>query len=177
MAPVHLTVTTEEQVRITLEKVYVSDNPDQELLWRAAQEYQCAANTVFALKATFELPTYFLHTHAIELALKAFLCSRTGRVRVGHRLKPILQECLKEGLTPSFELERVVGLLKYENDQHGFRYYKFLSLARPEIGYLNEVMNTLFNSVSQQVAIVPARKDIVLKSTVHKPEKRDAEEG
>src|SRR5262245_56693721 len=95
-----------------------------------ARQYHIAANTLFSVARDNASPVYFLYTHTIELALKAYLrslgCS-VPRGREGHDLPSVLEKCRAKGLRITRDLADVIRLLQSENEFHGFRYFAFTS--------------------------------------------------
>lgn len=146
-----------------------------------ARQYHLAARTLRPLEPQAHAPVYFLFTHTIELALKAYLRSRDVAIQhgqPGHALRDLLSQCRENGLPISLDLQNVVQLLESENRQHGFRYFLFESTFVPEISFLSEVVDVLMREIDEKVREVEEdvinqpttdRPRIVLKSIVGKP--------
>lgn len=140
-----------------------------------AQEYHLAATTLFPLRGRAESPLYFLYTHTLELALKAYLRSHGRRVARTHKLPRLLQLCADDGLRVHFDLRNVIHLLESENKEHGFRYFVFAATGKPEITYLREVVDDLMTVVVEEVKKRPSTdlpKKAVMKFIVGKPVKK-----
>ena len=88
---------------------------------RTAKEYHLAARTLQPMSDQVEAPVYVLFTHALELALKAYLRSHglsAPRGREGHSLSKLLEQCRTQGFHVSIDLRNVVHLLESENSRH-----------------------------------------------------------
>ena len=104
-----------------------------------------------------ESPRYFLYAHAIEFAFKAYLRSRgipTVRLK-GHDLQKLLKSCLEKGLQAPSDLAAVIGHLQSENEEHGFRYFRFNGTSRPEIHWLRTIADGLLDVVVEEVKKSP----------------------
>jgi HEPN domain-containing protein len=140
-----------------------------------AQQYHLAATTLFPLRRRAEMPLYFLYTHTIELALKAYLRSHGCRVPYSHKLPWLFQQCADQGLRGHSDLRNVIQLLESENKEYGFRYFVFATTGKPEITYLREVVDDLMAVVVEEVKKRPSTdlpKKAVLKMTVSRPYKK-----
>src|SRR6266516_7100953 len=134
--------------------------PPAEACLIMAQQYHLAATTLLPIHQRAEHPLYFLFTHAIELALKAYLRSRglsTPRGQQGHALQKLFEQCQRNGLQGGFDLRNVIQLLESENKQHGFRYFLFAGTGRPDIKYLREVVDELMGVIEQEVKSRPTK--------------------
>lgn len=148
-----------------------------EAFLNTAQQYHLAATALLPLHQQVDSPLYFLFTHAIELAFKAYLRSHglpTPQGPEGHALQDLFERCRGEGLQGHSELRNVIQLLESENKWHGFRYFLFKGTGRPEINYLREVVDELMVVVAEEVKMRPSEglSGAVLKITVGKPEKK-----
>jgi HEPN domain-containing protein len=146
-----------------------------EVFLNVAKEYHLAATTLFPLRGRAEMPLYFLYTHTIELALKAYLRSHGCRVPHLHKLPRLFQQCVDQGLRGNSDLRNVIQLLEYENKEHGFRYFVFATTIKPEITYLREVVDDLMAVVVEEVKKRPSTylsKKAVMKMTVSRPLKK-----
>jgi hypothetical protein len=77
------------------------DEPPAEAFLNTAQQYHLAATTLLPLYQQAESPLYFLFTHVIELALKAYLRSHglsPPRRQEGHALQKLFEQCQRKGL-------------------------------------------------------------------------------
>jgi len=170
-----------ESKTMTTPKKRVEESPAEAFL-SMARQYHLAATTLLPLDQQVEYPLYFLFTHALELALKAYLRSHgllTPRGLQGHALRDLLEQCYSNGLQVGRDLQRdlqnVVGLLEYENSKHGFRYFLFETTGRPGIDYLGAVVDELMPVIEEEVSKRPTLlRGVVLKSGFGKPEKKPA---
>ncbi len=153
------------------------DETTAEAFLNMAQQYHLAATTLFPIYQRVEPPLYLLFTHAIELALKAYLRSyglSTPRGQQGHALQGLLAQCKRNGLQVGSDLQNVIQLLESENKQHGFRYFVFEATHRPDINYVREVVDKLMRIIEAEVNNRPTKGLVgaVLKIIVGKPEKK-----
>lgn len=153
------------------------DDTPAEAFLSTAREYHLAAKALLPLCEEIPSPVYFLFSHVIELALKAYL--RSYRLSVprgwqGHNLRQLLERCIKSGLPVSQDLLNIVRLLDYENSRHGFRYFLFESTGRPEIGFLRDTVDRLMRIVEEEVKMRPNTdpSGAVLRVTVGRPEEQ-----
>ena len=138
-----------------------------------AREYHLAATTLFGIRDQAQSPLYFLYTHAIELALKAYIRSRGAAGRSIHDLEALLQTSGKLGLDVSRDLRNVVGLLTSDNRHHGFRYFALVSTSRPDLAFLREVADAVMADVTVLVEATADDTDnraAVVKLVFGKPE-------
>jgi len=149
-------------------------DPTAEAFLNMAKEYHFAAATLFSAGGRAEAPLYFLYTHTIELALKAFLRSHSLSCPKTHALRSLCRQCQEIGLQINLDLVNVIELLESENKVHGFRYFAFVSTSKPEIGYLREVVDNLMTNVTEALSKRPEDvfKGIIVKFTVGKPFKK-----
>jgi len=88
-----------------------------------------------SLKLRFEMPIFYLYSHAIELTMKAFLRARGVSAvklkdpkRFGHSLQNLWNECLAHELVvdpaPQVVIEGVVSLLEPYATSYEFRYIR-----------------------------------------------------
>jgi len=154
------------------------DNVTQaEAFLNTAQQYHLAATTLLPLHQQVESPLYFLYTHALELALKAYLRSHglpTPLGQPGHALQALFEQCQRKGLQVHSDLRGVIDLLESENKLHGFRYFVFKATGRPEINYCRKVVDELMGVVAEEVKKRPTKglSSAVMKFTIGKPEKK-----
>jgi len=162
--------------------------PPAEAFLNMARQYHIAANTLFSVARDNASPVYFLYTHTIEFALKAYLrslgCS-VPRGPQGHDLHFFLQECRAKGLRTTRDLAHVIRLLLSEDKGYGFRYFdpaesattavppsERTSIGIPEISYLRQVVDDLMLTVTEKVEQTPSDASAggaVLKFVVGKP--------
>lgn len=146
--------------------------PSAEAFLNMAQEYHLAATRLNSLGCGAESPLYFLYTHAIELALKAFIRSHGSSTPRTHDLNSLIQKCRQQGLPAPHDLTNVIELLESENSVQGFRYFAFVSTSKPEISFLREVVDSLIVNVAETLKLRPVENHlntVVLKMTVGKP--------
>jgi hypothetical protein len=105
-------------------------------------------------------PIYFLYSHTVELALKAFLLFHDEEVptsgREGHGIVALHSRCAALGLRLSkddpYGLQNVVSLLASENDHHGFRYFSLKNTgAIPDLQWTHDVVNSLIAVVRERL--------------------------
>src|SRR3972149_6027830 len=96
-----------------------SSGPTAQAFLYMAQEYHFAATTLFSAASRAESPLYFLYTHTIELALKAFLRSRGLPAPRKHVLETLCRRSQGSGLQINDDLWNVIHLLESENKDHG----------------------------------------------------------
>src|SRR5882724_1856844 len=68
-----------------------------------AQQYHQAATKLASLGSDADSPLYFLYTHAIELALKAYLRSQGPSAPRTHSLSVLLKKSRQLGLSASLD--------------------------------------------------------------------------
>ena len=148
-----------------------SDDSPAEAFLNVATEYYAAANALYDVGGHHRLPIYFLYTHTIELAFKAFLRSWGETATKIHLLEVLCEKCRLHGFRVNSDLKNVVGLLQTENKFHGFRYYAFKSTSIPEISYLRQVVDDLIVTVTEEVQRRPTKdfNEGVIKFIVGKP--------
>jgi HEPN domain-containing protein len=154
-----------------------TDDTPAEAFLSTAREYHLAAKALLPLYEKVPSPVYFVFSHVIELALKAYL--RSYRLSVprgwqGHNLRQLLERCSKSGLRVTQDLLDIVQILDYENGRHGFRYFLFESTGRPEINYLRDAVDGLMRIVEEEVRMRPNTdpSGAVLKVIVGRPEEK-----
>jgi HEPN domain-containing protein len=108
-----------------------SSNPTAQAFLNMAQQYHFAATTLLSASGRAEAPLYFLYTHTIELALKAFLRFHGLSAPRTHALRSLCRQCRAIGLGMHNDLVNVIDLLESESKVHGFRYFVFTS-TRPK---------------------------------------------
>jgi HEPN domain-containing protein len=149
--------------------------PTSQAFLSMAQQYHFAATTLFSAASRAEFPLYFLYTHTIELALKAFLRSRGLSTPRTHALRSLCNQCQEMGLRMHDDLVTVIHLLESENKVHGFRYFVFASTSKPEIGYLRQAVDNLMTDVTEESSKrskEEASSGVVFKFTVGKAVKK-----
>jgi hypothetical protein len=138
-----------------------------------ARQYQKAANLLYESDKTLTSPIYFLYSHAIELALKAFLRAANVPIvadgkRKHHQITELYEECrglgLKVGHNDRFDLRNVVVLLESANEEQGLRYFKEKGSSIPELSWTRDTVDKLLQAVERSVkkkadadGIVPGR--------------------
>jgi HEPN domain-containing protein len=139
-----------------------------------AKEYYFASKSIIHGKDKFESVPYFLLTHSLELLFKAYINSYKKYDAKIHSLKLLLSESKKCGLKLSLETENVIPLIEEENEKHGFRYFLFESTAKPDLDYLLESVEEVYEVVTKRIESLPDIKsnDAVIKLTFSKPKER-----
>jgi HEPN domain-containing protein len=146
--------------------------PPAEAFLNLARHYHVAANTLFSLVTDKTSPVYFLYTHTIELAFKAYLRSLGYSAPRTHALDRLLEKCHAKGLRRDRDLANVVRLLQSENEVHGFRYFAFISTGIPDLSYLRQIVSDLMLTVTEKVEQTPrgaSAGGAVLKFVVGRP--------
>jgi hypothetical protein len=113
--------------------------------------YFQAAEQIIADQGTQE-PKYFLYSHAIELALKAFLLvnGHTERecVKFGHDIAGALRAAQAHGLELSEWHNGIVESLSREHNRpFSFRYFNKLGWAAPGFDRVSECCRTVIGQV------------------------------
>jgi hypothetical protein len=112
------------------------------------------------LRLRFEMPIYYLYSHAVELALKSYL--RTCGVSVkdlgrkfGHDLNRLLQGCVERGLVlkpvPEAFVPEMVGMLADLGRNHEFRYVTIGLKRYPELVDVSTACDMLFDAIRPTV--------------------------
>lgn len=150
-----------------------------EAFLRFAQKYHLAATSLLPRFKQVDSPVYFLYTHALELAFKAYLRSHglpTPQGQRGHDLRSLLEACRKQGLqvrSDESDLLNVVNGLQSENKEHGFRYYLFKPTVIPDIAAVREVVDDALSVVEEEVKNRPSKATgAVVKMTFGKPSRK-----
>ncbi|WP_092138952.1 hypothetical protein [Bradyrhizobium sp. NFR13] len=109
------------------------------------------------LQLRFQMPVYYLYSHALELTLKAFLRTKglsSGKMRsreFGHKLQALWAACLKNGLRlhPVKEalVAEIVELLDSSATDFEFRYVKVGFKTLPTLDGLEAAVADLIESV------------------------------
>jgi hypothetical protein len=124
-----------------------------------ARIYHDAANKLFELghSGLTSEPIYFLYSHTVELALKAFLRSRNVRIARTHELTKLYGECRRLGLVvgPSDQAESIVSMLDVGNRNQRFRYFSLGGTSRPSLPWTREVVGKLIQAVELLVRPEP----------------------
>ena len=111
------------------------------------RQYQKAANLLYEADKTLTLPTYFLYSHAIESALKAYLRAANLPIladneRKHHKIRALYDECNKLGLRIGSDdptnIRNIVGLLEDANEDQGLRYFTSKGAGFPELPWLRD---------------------------------------
>jgi hypothetical protein len=138
--------------------------------WGMARSYREAANVLAdererrapADRNKLSAPTNALYTHAIELALKAYLRAH-GRLITDelwtHKVAVLYEECrglgLVVGTNDRGQIGEVVRHLDSGNAGYGFRYFAPGSASEPAIGWTREIVDSLFRVVEVSVQNAP----------------------
>lgn len=91
----------------------------------------------------------------------------------------MLRACSDRGLAIGDQWQNIVKLLKPETAVHGFRYFAFASLVRPEVTYLRDVAADLIAAVEREVEKRPSEADRskFFKMTVCRPREQSKPPG
>lgn len=109
-----------------------------------------------SLRIRFQMPVYYLYSHAFELTLKAFLrvkghSSDDVRKKFGHKLQLVWTACLNEGLklNPVAQafVEQIVDLLDPYATEYEFRYVKTGFKSLPSLEDIESSLNDLLETV------------------------------
>ncbi|WP_322514622.1 hypothetical protein SR870_16485 [Rhodopseudomonas palustris] len=113
------------------------------------------------LKLRFEMPVYYLYSHAIELALKSFLRTKgfdmkqLSSRKYGHQLNVLWDECLKHGLKlhPIRRdcTEQLIELLDPFATRYEFRYVITGFKQLPQLHAVDAEVTSLIASVKLDV--------------------------
>jgi HEPN domain-containing protein len=122
-----------------------------------AKEYHLAAGATFPIYKEADGPVYFLYTHTIELALKAYLRSHGVQLKPIHKLDVLLRECRQHGMIVDRKTDNVINSLSFEYRKQGFRYYVFESHTLPMIEFLKEVADNVMEFVEKEVKLRPTK--------------------
>lgn len=132
-------------------------------LFEVARSYRIAADRLLAVMRTDKLPvgdpTYFLYSHAAELALKSLLLTHGLPVPTsgtkGHALSEIYEKCRDAKLTgladPAFEMHNLICLLNSGNHRQRYRYSGKNERIRAGLDWACEVVEQLMQAVEPHV--------------------------
>ena len=121
-----------------------------------ATQYQKAADQLLDSNFTRHTPIYFLYSHAIELAFKAFLRAHglpivENHARNHHRLTELFEDCrsngLKVGHDDRTDFGNVVELLDGANEDQGLRYFNMKGSALPDLKWTREAVGNLMRVI------------------------------
>jgi hypothetical protein len=154
-----------------------------------AREFFSAAEELFASANRPQAPNkwlnpiYFSYSHAVELALKAFLRSHNPEVDFGHVLTKIYGDCVALGLVidanDQTQIANIVRLLDSGNEESGFRYFMGPG-ALPDLAWTREVVGRLLDAVEPHVNRAEANhssglgKAVGIRLVVGKPTSRSS---
>ena len=130
-----------------------------------AQQYHRAATTLLG-RDDAESPFYFLYTHTIELALKAYLRSHSSRIPRGHDLRSLIRTCQRLGLQASLDLQMSLNYLNPKTASTGFDTSSSSARANRRLPTFGQVVD----EVSQRRSNEP--NAAVIKFRIGKPEKK-----
>ncbi len=109
------------------------------------------------LRLRFEMPAYYLYSHAIELTLKAFLRARgltaleLGRRPWSHDLRNLWAGCFERGFTLDLHARSntcaVVEALAPYAATYEFRYVQIGAKTLPTLGVVREAAETLHATI------------------------------
>jgi hypothetical protein len=98
------------------------------------------------LKLRFDMPVYYLYSHAIELALKSFLRAKKAEPW-GHDLLKLWNECFRHGLTLDPHIHLITGavidLLAPYATSYEFRYIQTGFKMLPTLDAVREAAEAL----------------------------------
>jgi hypothetical protein len=122
-----------------------------------SRQYLGAANHLMPIAQEDDDVIYFLYVHSLELALKAFLRSYGEPIEAHriHSLHTLIAACVKHGFQPGSDLSNVAEIVRYENSEHGFRYFLFEPTSRPSLSWLREVSNAAVDAICKHVESRP----------------------
>jgi hypothetical protein len=148
------------------------------------RQYQNAANLLYEADETLAIPIYFLYSHAIELALKAYLRAANlpilaDKKRKHHQIGMLYDECKKLGLRigpdDATNMRNIVDMLEDANEDQGLRYFNAKGSGFPQLSWLRDAVEELFLAVAPSVTkraqadgVVPG-KIVKLNFTIGKP--------
>jgi len=94
---------------------------------------------------------YFLYSHALELALKAFLLSHNRPIKKVHDLEKLYRDCrslrlVLNGRDP-LDLVNITSLLEKANENQGLRYFNMKSSWLPDLAWTRAVIEDLLAAV------------------------------
>jgi hypothetical protein len=122
--------------------------------FKRASDFLSAADELFTSDHDRWYPTYFLYTHAAELALKAFLRAHNPEVEYGHKLTDLYEKCRNIGLVigqdDQTQIGNVVRLLDCANKNQGPRYFINTNVMA-ELTWTREVVMRLVQAVKAHV--------------------------
>jgi hypothetical protein len=122
-----------------------------------AAQYKTAANLLCTHwggpeRLSIREPIYFLHHHAVELVLQAYLRSHAARGAPNHDIWTMYKECKKHGLVVAddqhFEVQNLIALLQGLNEQDFYRYPNDNRHIGPDIVWAQDVVKRLFEAVA-----------------------------
>jgi hypothetical protein len=162
-------------ISMTKDQKWIKNSrPTPQAFLTKAKEYNLAAETLMESKKQVDDPIYFLYSHSIESALKAFLNLNIPKTRNYHRLDMLVKECLSIGLNIDQSLQNLLSILGEETEVHGFRYFNSKSAGRPSLKWLSEGTKEILSVVEFEFSTKdePNQSDVVLKFTIGRPEKK-----
>lgn len=116
-------------------------------------------------------PAYFLYTHAIELAMKAFLAANgmdeKRLMKIGHQLDHLLKSCIDDGLSAVSGLEEVVLTLTEMNQDQDLRYPTPFNLHVPAPWYCAETFEALEEAIAPRVERAQLAAEAELEAISH----------
>ena len=128
--------------------------------FRFGRQYQKAANLLYEADKTLTFPIYFLYSHAIELALKAFLRAAnlsvvTDKKRKHHQIAALYAECKSLGLgigpDDPTNINNIVALLEGANEDQGLRYANAKGFSIPDLSWTRDTVEELFSAIEPSV--------------------------
>lgn len=140
-------------------------------LFLSGESFMLAARHLHAgldadeLRLRFEMPVYYLYSHAVELALKSYLRARgisakELKANFGHGLRKLFQGCTEQGLVlrpvPEAFIPDMVEMLDDLGRHHEFRYVTTGFKRYPVLADVSTVCGMLFEAIGPTVrATVP----------------------
>lgn len=105
--------------------------------------------------------SYFLALHAIELALKAVIISKSGstkediKKKYGHNLSKLMEDASKL-VSYSGEFQEVVKMMSPFHEDHSMRYFKKGAKSFPVIEQLLETVAESIDVASKDIFATPS---------------------
>ena len=110
-----------------------------------------------ALRLPYEDPIYYDFSHALELAMKAFLLAkgisaeRLASRDFGHQLQVLWEECLRTGLVQDNFIAQVIECLDPFARSFEFRYLRTGWKSLPVLGDVERAVDHLMANVQKHI--------------------------
>jgi hypothetical protein len=147
-----------------MDDVDLEDRTTATGLWTYADIYrQAARHLAETTDLGFSAPIYFLYSHAIELALEAYLRAHGATLldlkAIGHRLPVLLGHACSRGLdlgASAGEASGVIAMLDFYNQNLEFRYIVTGYKSLPELKEVDEVVMSLLGATRSHCGVPPS---------------------